>query len=450
MEKKYEKCVETCKEDSKVVSFASRIHYYPLVVKKAKGAIVEDLDGNEYIDFLASAGALNTGHSHENVVEAIKNQVDNFIHYTTGYMYNRLQVELAKRLIEITPGNFPKKVAFGLTGSDANDGAIKFSRAYTGRRKIISFIKSYHGSTFGSISLSAISLKMRRKIGPILNEVYHIPYPFCYRCPLSYKKDSCGMVCIKELENAFESFLPPEEVAAVVMEPIAGDGGIIIPPKEYVKRLYQLCKENGILFISDEVQQGFGRTGKWFGIEHFNVEPDIIVMGKAIASGMPLSAIVGRSEIMDSLEAPAHLFTMNGHPVSCSAAIATIDIIKDEKLVEKSRVLGEYALMRFEELKEKYEIIGDVRGCGLSIGVELIKDRKSLERNNEAAKKICYRCFEKGLILTFFAGNVLRVQPPLVITKEELDRGLDIIEESIIEYLEGKIPDSILEESKGW
>lgn len=445
-----DRCKSICAEDGDLLAKASRIHYYPLAVKRAKGSVVEDADGNEYIDFLASAAALNTGHAHENVVNAMKRQLDEFIHYTTAYMYNVPQVELARRLVQITPGDFEKRVLLGLTGSDANDGAIKLARAYTGRRKMVSFIKAYHGSTFGSLSLSAISLNMRRKIGPGLGDVHHIPYPDCYRCPLGHEKDSCSMECIKQLEDAFENFLPAEDVAGVVMEPIAGDAGIIVPPVQYVRRLHQLCKENGILFISEEVQQGFGRSGRWFGIEHFGVEPDIIVMGKAIASGMPISAVVARKEIMDSLDAPAHLFTMNGNPVCCSAAIATIDTIHGEGLVERSRLLGEYMMEKLNEMKERYEIIGDVRGLGLSIGVELVTDSSSGERNRDAATKISYRCWEKGLILTFFAGNVLRVQPPLVIEKDEIDRGLAIMEEAIQEYVIGEIPDSVLEESKGW
>lgn len=448
MDIKRDRCRSICSEDSNFIAKASRIHYYPLAVKRAKGSVVEDADGNEYIDFLSSAAALNTGHAHENVVNAMKKQLDDFIHYTTAYMYNVPQVELARKLVQITPGDFEKRVLLGLTGSDANDGAIKLARAYTGRRKMVSFIKAYHGSTFGSLSLSAISLNMRRKIGPGLGDVHHIPYPDCYRCPLGHKKDECSMECIKQLEDAFENFLPAEDVAGVVMEPIAGDAGIIVPPAQYVKRLHEICKENGILFISEEVQQGFGRSGRWFGIEHFGVEPDIIVMGKAIASGMPISALVARKEIMDSLDAPAHLFTMNGNPVCCSAAIATIDTISGEGLVERSRLLGEYMMEKLNEMKERYEIIGDVRGLGLSIGVELVTD--SGERNREAATKISYRCWEKGLILTFFAGNVLRVQPPLVIEKDEIDRGLAIIEEALQEYVRGDIPDSVLEESKGW
>lgn len=444
------RCHSVVEQDSEVIPSGCRVPYYPLVIKSGSGAIMKDVDGNEYIDMLSSAAALNTGQAHPKVVDAIIKQVKEFIHYTPAYVYHEALVKLAKELTEITPGNFSKKVAFGLSGSDSNDGMIKFARAYTGRSKIISFVGSYHGSTYGSISLSAISLNMRRKIGPLLPDIDHINYPDCYRCKFDKKEDCCKLECLEELEDKFRNYLPPEEVAAIVMEPIAGDGGLIVPPKKYVHALYNLCKKNGILFVVDEIQQGFGRTGKWFAIENFDVEPDIIVMGKSIASGMPMSAIVARSEIMESLDAPAHVFTTMANPVSCSAALATISVIKEEELMKRSKELGDYLKVRFNEMKDKYSIIGDVRGMGLSIGVDLVTDRNTKERAREAAAKICYRCWEKGVILTFFSNNVLRVQPPLVITKEQIDKAVAIIEESINEYLKGDIPDEVLLEAKGW
>ncbi|MBA1336054.1 MAG: Pyridoxal phosphate-dependent aminotransferase [Firmicutes bacterium] len=450
MQVKIDKCMEVVKKDDEIISPAARVPYYPLVIKRGHGAIIEDIDGNEYIDLLSSAAALNTGHAHPEVVKAIKEQINDFIHYTPAYMYHQPLVQLANKLIEITPGDFKKRVAFGLSGSDANDGMIKLARAYTGRSKIISFIQSYHGSTYGAISLSALSLNMRRKIGPLVPDIYHIPYPDCYRCAFGQKRESCNMECLKQLEIAFEYYLPAEEVAAVIMEPIAGDAGLVMPPQKYMDKLYGICKENDILFVSEEVQQGFGRTGKWFGIEHFGIVPDAIIMGKSIASGMPMSAIVAREEIMQAWEAPAHLFTMGGNPVSCRAALATIDIIRKENLLEHAHKLGEYVEHRFNQMKEKYELIGDVRGIGLSIGVDLVTDRATREKAKEAAAKICYRCWEKGIILTFFANSVLRIQPPLIITREQIDKALDIIEEAIKEYLAGDIPDEVLRVAKGW
>ena len=442
---KKDKCWEIVRQDDEVISPSSRVPYYPLVIKKGHDAIVEDMDGNEYIDLLSSAGALNTGHSHPKVVEAIIRQVKEFIHYTPAYMYHEPLVKLAKRLCEITPGNFKKRVAFGLSGSDANDGMIKLARAYTGRKKVISFLQSYHGSTYGAISLSAISLNMRRKIGPLLPEVHHIPYPDCYRCPFGKSEESCSLECLKQLESAFSSYIPPEEVAAVIMEPIAGDAGLVVPPRKYLDNLYRLCKEHGILFVSEEVQQGFGRTGRWFGIEHFGIEPDAIVMGKSIASGMPLSAIVAKEEIMQAWEAPAHLFTTAGSPVSCVAALATLRYF-EEGLLEHTRNIGSYALDRLCKLKDKYELIGDVRGLGLSIGVDLVKDRATRKRQGKRPPKfatvlgeglsylLCRQCEDSAA--SDFQG--------------QMDKAIDIIEQAIMEYLAGDIPDRVLQIAKGW
>lgn len=450
MKENIKKCNAVVAEDERVVSRASRMAYYPLVIKKGNGALIEDIDGNQYIDLLSSAAALNTGHSHARIVKAIKEQVDSFIHYTTGYTYNEFQVQLASKLIEVTPGNFKKKVSFGLSGSDANDGAIKLARAYTGKTNIISFIGSYHGSTYGSLSLSAISINMRKKIGPFLPGIHHMPYPDCRRCLFGKEEENCGLECLKYIKKSFNSYLPSDDIAAVIIEPIAGDAGLIIPPRKYMEELYKMCREMGILFISEEVQQGFGRTGRWFAIEHFGIVPDMIVMGKSIAAGMPLSALVAREEIIDSLESPAHAFTMEGNPVCCRAGIENIEVIEEENLMEKAALLGEYAINRFKELAEKYEIIGDVRGLGLSIGVELVKDKETKEKHREAASKICYRCYEKGVILIFIADSVLRIQPPLVITKEQLDKSIDIVEESIKEYMNGEIPDDVLNIVQGW
>ncbi|MCG8482011.1 MAG: aminotransferase class III-fold pyridoxal phosphate-dependent enzyme, partial [Clostridia bacterium] len=342
---------EIMDRDSKVYPKFARIPYYPLVIKKGYGAIIEDYDGNKFIDLLSGASSLNTGHSCQRLNQAIKKQIDDFVCYTAAYSYSEPLVELSEMLIDLTPGDFEKKVAFGLSGSDANDGMIKLARGFTGRSKIISFVGSYHGSTYGALSLTALSLNMRRKIGPTLPDIEHIKYPDCYRCSYNCQVETCDLECINDFKTALKTYLPADEIAAIVMEPIAGDAGLIVPPEKYMKAIYQLCQDNGILFVSEEVQQGFGRTGKWFCIEHFDIVPDIIVMGKSMASGLPISAIVGRSEIMDSLDKPAHLFTMSGNSLSCSAAIETIKIIKDENLLEKSEILGDYAKKRFEKMQ---------------------------------------------------------------------------------------------------
>lgn len=448
--KNIEKCKEIVSNDENVISKSSRASYFPLVMKKGKGALIEDMDGNQYIDMFSSSAVLNTGHAHPIIVQAIKDQIENYIHFSTDYMYALPQVKLAEKLVEITPGKFKKKVCFGLSGSDAVDGAIKLARSYTVRPKIISFTGSYHGSTYGAISVSAISLNMKRKIGPLLPEIFHLPYPNCFRCEFGQEVSSCKRECFKFFINAFETYIPPEEVAGIIIEPIAGDLGFIEPPIDYMQNLYDFCKKHGILFMVDEIQQGFGRTGRWFSIEHFNIEPDILIMGKSIASGLPLSAIVARAEIIDSLEMPAHLFTVQGNSTCSVAAIATIEVIKKEKLIENANIIGDYIQKRFNSMKDKYSVIGDVRGRGLSIGVELLLDKETKEKDKVGTIKICYRCWQKGVVLIFLAENTLRVQPPLVISMEEAEKALDIIEETIEEYVNGEIDDEALEVVQGW
>lgn len=437
-------------EDKKYFSKAGRVPYYQLVIDHAHGSTVWDVDGKEYLDMLSSAGALNTGHTHEKVVEAIITQTKKMIHYTPAYMYHEPLVKLSKKLTEITPGTFAKKVIFGLSGSDANDALIKFARAYTGRQNIISFINAYHGSTYGSLSMTPIAPNMRRKIGPLLPGMYQFPFGDVYRGMYGGSEPNTAEEVLAPIKQAFESYLPADEVAAVVIEPIQGDGGILVPSKEFMQGLYALCKEHGILFCVDEVQQGMGRTGKWFSIEHFDIEPDLIAIGKSIASGLPLSALVGKAEIMDSLAAPAHVFTTAGNPVSCEASLATIDVIENEKLIDGARTKGEFVMKRISQWEEKYPIVGQTRGIGLSIGIDIVKDKASKEKDALSALKICNRCFEKGVIITTIAKSVLRFQPPLVITEEELTHALDVIEKSIIELLDGNIPDSIVGKDTGW
>ncbi len=444
-------CLRLVEEDRAITSPGAKVPYYPLVVRKGSGAVIEDADGNSYIDLLASAGAVNTGHCHPRVVEAIQRQAENLILYTHVYMYHEPIIDLTKELIAITPGDYRKRIFYGLCGSDSNDGAIKMARWATGRSKIVAFIRAYHGSTFGALSLSGVSLPMVRGMGPLVPEIYHVPYPDPYRTPFpDMSPDQVSDFCIEQIRIAFSSYLPPDEVAAIFIEPIQGDAGLVVPPLKFMKDLRALCDEYGILLISEEVQQGFGRTGKWFGIENFGVVPDAIVMGKGIASGLPLGGVVARAEYMDNWQAPAHLFTAAGNPVCCAAALATIGVIRDEGLLEHTTKLGEHVMARFRKMQERFEIIGDVRGIGLSVGVDLVTDRTTKERNRIAAAKICYRAWEKGLLLSFFSGSVFRIQPPLVISREQMDIALDSIEESFEDFTAGRIPDSVLDTVKGW
>lgn len=444
------KCIKAVARDNKVIARASRIPYFPLVVDSVDGVTIKDIDGNEYIDLLSSAGAVNVGASNAKVKESIIKQVNKFIHYTPVYTYHELMIKLAEKLVKITPGNFKKRVAFGLSGSDANDSAIKFARVYTGRSTIITFVGAYHGTTYGSLTMSTITNNMRRKMGPFLPGIYSFAYPNCYRCIFGKEEHYCNLECLEQIKSAFNSYVPKEEVAAVVIEAVQGDAGIIVPPKRYINELYKLCKDNGILFISEEVQQGLGRTGKWFAVDNFDVVPDAVIMAKSLGGGLPLSAVVGRDDMMQSVEPAGNAFTTAANPVCCAAALSVIDIISEEGFLEHVNELGNFARSYLNRLKDKYEIIGDVRGLGLSIGVEIVKDKLSKEKDIKGTLKICYRCYENGVLLISLNGNVLRIQPPLIIKKREMMMALKVIEQSIDDYVKGKIPDEVLNSVQGW
>lgn len=435
--------------DEKYIGKSTRASYFPLVADKTKGVKVIDLDGKEYIDMVSSACVVNIGYCHPQIIGAIRDQLDKYIHFANDYFYTEPQVELAKNLTRITPGNFEKKVIFGFSGSDAIDSSIKVARAYTGRSKLISFVGAYHGSTYGAISLSAIDTNMKRNIGPLLPEVFHLEYPNILNKDKNLTEDEFADIEFEKFLKNFDYYIPKEEVAAIYIEPIIGDLGLIKSPKKFIKRLRQFCSDNHILLIVDEIQQGFGRTGKWFSIDHFDVVPDIVVMGKAMASGLPMSAVVGPSEVIDSIPMPGQLFTLQGNALSSVAAIKTIEIIEKDHLLDRAKVLGEYIKDRFKEIQKKSSYISNIRGTGLSIGVDL-EDKSNKYSPRDLVKKICYRSFEKGVILIYLAGKTLRVQPPLSITDSEVEKAMDIIEESFNELEEGKIKDDILDKIKGW
>lgn len=426
-----------------------RIPYYPISFQRGDGALLYDYDGKEYIDFLSSASSANLGHGNKEIAEAVYEQMSRITQYTCAYFQMKEPMELAEQLVELT-GRPNMQVSYSTTGSEAIDNAIKVARAYTKRSKLISFTESYHGSTYGSMSISALSLNMRRKMGPLLPEIYHFHYPDPLRFDNTHSKNDCATYCIEEIRYAFEHYLPPEEVAAVFVEPIAGDMGIVVPPKEFIQELYKLCKQHGILFVVDEIQQGMCRTGKWFSIENFDVEPDLIVLGKSVGGGLPLGVVIGEKKIMDALDSPAHLFTMSGNSAVCTAALKSLEILKRENMNEKVQKKGEYLKNKLELLKEKYSIIGEVRGIGLSIGIDLVTDTVSMKKNYDAATKISYQCIKNGLLMIFVGQNSLRIQPPLVITQEQMDKAVSILDNAIEDYCSGKIGDDAFKYTKGW
>lgn len=426
-----------------------RIPYYPVAFEKGNGAILYDYNGKEYIDFLASASSANLGHGNKEVADAVYEQMKNITQYACIYFQMKESVDLAEKLISLV-GRPNMQVSYSTTGSESIDNAIKLARAYTGRSKIISFSESYHGSTYGSISVSALSLNMRKKIGPLLPDVFHINYPDMLRSKYGKDENKAIESYLDELRYAFEHYIPADEVAALVMEPIAGDMGIVVPPKRYVQELYKICKENGILFIVDEIQQGFCRTGKWFSYEYFDIEPDLIVCGKSVGGGLPLGVVIGSKDIMNSLSSPAHVFTMSGNSTVCRASLKTIEILERENMNEQVLKKGEYLKNKLKQLMDKYDIIGEVRGLGLSIGIDLVTDRQTMERNQDAAVKISYRSIENGLLLISVGQNSLRIQPPLVIDYEQIDKAIDILDNSFKDYINGNIGDEIFEFAKGW
>ncbi|ASJ10688.1 4-aminobutyrate aminotransferase [Thermococcus sp. P6] len=439
---------EVVERYSKVFPRAARVTYASIVGVRAKNAKVWDIEGREYIDFLADAAVQNVGHNNERVVEAIKEQAERLIHFTFIYGFPVEPLLLGEKLREISPIE-NAKISLGLSGSDANDGAIKFARAYTKRRTILSYLKSYYGTTYGAMSVTGLDFEVRSVVGE-LSDVHYIPYPDCYRCPFGKEPGKCHFECLEFLKSKFEGEVYADGVAVLFAEPVQGDAGMIVPPEGYFKGLKRILDEHGILLAVDEVQSGLGRTGKWFAIEHFGVEPDIITLAKPLGGGLPISAIIGREEIMDSLPALGHAFTLSGNPVASRAALAVIEEIEEKNLLRRAEKLGKQAKKRLEKMKEEHELIGDVRGLGLMIGVDLVKDRESKERAFKEAKKVVWRAYELGLILAFLHGNVLRIEPPLTIEEEVLEEGLNRLENAIRDVEEGRVGDEVLKHVQGW
>ncbi len=403
----------------------------PIAVVGGKGATLRDMEGKEYLDCYAGISVVNAGHCPPKVVKAVKDQAEKLIHYGPYVYHSPVVTELAERLAEVAPKGLVKTF-FGNSGAEANETAVKLAKKFTKKQEMVALECSFHGRTVGTLSITGQSKRRRIDMGPYLSGVSFNTAAYCYRCPFEKEYPSCGVLCARRLEDVI-NYHSSDDVAALIAEPVMGEGGIIVPPPEYFKILKKILDNHGSLFIVDEVQSGFGRTGKMFGIEHYGVTPDILTMGKGIAAGFPLSACITRSDIGNSLQPGDHLSTFGGNPVCCAAAIANIDIFKEEKLVEASAKKGEYLLKRLKELQEKHTLIGDVRGRGLMVGIELVKDRRTKAPASEETNQLKETMRKRGVLIGTggVKACVVRFQPPLIITTNELDKAVTVMSEEL-------------------
>ncbi|PFH82647.1 4-aminobutyrate--2-oxoglutarate transaminase [Bacillus sp. AFS088145] len=404
----------------------------PVFVEKANGTIVEDVDGNKFLDFAGAIGTLNVGHTPKNVVQAIKNQSERLIHSCFHVGMYKSYIDLAKKLTEITPGDFSKKTILLNSGAEAVENAVKIARKYTGRSGIISFTRGFHGRTLLGMSLTSKVKPYKYKMGPFAPATYKAKFPYLSNRPKELSEEEYINFCISQFKDFLLTDVSPEEVAAVIMEPVQGEGGFIVPPKKFVKEVYSICKSHGILFIADEIQTGFGRTGELFASTIFEIEPDLITMSKSIAAGVPISAVTGRTEIMDAASPGELGGTYGGSPLGCVAALEVIGKIESEKLWIRARSIGEKIKSFFDQLKNDFPIIYDIRGLGAMVGIEFI-DPTSGQPAKEFVAALTKKSCENGVII-LSAGvhsNILRFLTPLIISDEELDEGLDIIKQSI-------------------
>jgi len=405
-------------------------HATPIYAAKAEGAVIEDVDGNRYIDFAGGIGCLNTGHRAPGVVAAIERQLDKFLHVCVQVTPYENYIRLAERMNQLTPGKFPKKTLFVNSGAEAIENAVKIARAATGKPGIIAFEDAFHGRTMMALSLTSKTHPYKAGFHPFPSEVYRIPYAYCYRCSYSLKYPSCDLYCARHLEDTFKRMVAQEGVAAVIAEPVLGEGGFVTPPQDYFRTLIEICRKHGVLFIADEVQTGFGRTGALFASERYGIEPDILITAKSIGGGLPLAAITGRAEIMDAPGPGGLGGTFAGNPAACEAALAVLDMFEQQDLNARANELGEHFQKRAREWQKRWPMIGEVRGLGAMQALELVQSRDKREPAAEETKQITQYCYEHGVI-TISAGtygNVIRLLMPLVITESQMDEGLDVLE----------------------
>jgi 4-aminobutyrate aminotransferase len=417
--------------DNKVVSH-SYTRGYPLVIERGLGAWVEDVDGNTFLDCAAGIAVNSTGHSHPDIVRAIEEQAKRFLHMSGTDFYYEPQVRLAEELAAVTPIDGGVRSFFGNSGTEAIEAALKLARYATGRPNIIAFFGGFHGRTMGALAATASKVVQRRGFGPFMPGVFHAPFADCYRCPLSLTPDSCAAECLDFIDHQLLAHLvSPEEVAAILVEPIQGEGGYVVAPDVFMQRLRQLTAEHGMLLIADEVQSGMGRTGEMFAIEHTGVRPDVIAIAKGIASGMPLGVTVARADLM-TWPPGSHASTFGGNPVSCAAALATLKLLR-EQLIANAAAVGAHLMQGLTALKDKHPLIGDVRGRGLMIGVELVRDRSTKERATTERDAVVSAAFRRGLLILGAGKNAIRFSPPLILTREQADVAVRIFDEALTE-----------------
>lgn len=417
------------KGDSQYIS-PSYTRSYPLVAKKGHGSIIEDVDGNEFLDFSSGIAVCSTGHCHPEVVAAIQKQAAELIHMSGTDFYYENMVTLGERLAKTAPMSGPVRVYYGNSGTEAVEAAMKLARYHTKRQGIIAFYGAFHGRTMGALSLTASKVQQRRRFFPVVPGVVHAPFPYSYRRPEGMSEAQFVKECIAFIEEKiFKTIMPPEECAAIFIEPIQGEGGYVPVPTEYMQELRRICDKHGILLVADEVQSGAGRSGKMWAIEHTGVEPDIITMAKGIASGMPLGVTMSRAEIMDWVPG-SHASTFGGNPICIEAALATLNVLEREAIANAETV-GNHILRRISKWTQTHPMVGDVRGRGLMIGVEIVKDQKTRATAHDERDRMVDLAFERGALYLGAGENSIRIAPPLILTAEQADMGMDILEECI-------------------
>jgi 4-aminobutyrate aminotransferase/(S)-3-amino-2-methylpropionate transaminase len=407
----------------------------PVYIARAKNALITDVEGREYIDFAAGIGVMNVGHSHPKVVAAIKEQAELYSHTCFGLTGYESYLRLAEKLNQLAPGDSPKRTFFVNSGAEAVENAVKVARYATGRKSIVAFEDGFHGRTFMTLSLTSQVSPYKVGFGPYASDIYRIPYAYCYRCPLGLDYPACGCECAGLLQNAFDKQVNAADVAAVIAEPVQGEGGFIVPPPEYMGKIKKICEDHGILLIADEIQSGIARTGRWFAMEHWGVAPDIMVTAKALGAGLPIGGITGRQEVMDTVHPSGVGTTFGGNPVSCTAGLVVFDIIESEGLLQRATVVGEQIRDRFRALQKQYPVIGDVRGIGAMAAMELVEDPETKKPAGDLAKAFRAKLYENGVV-NVGAGtyhNVIRFLVPLTIEDSTLTRGLDIVEQTLAE-----------------